>query len=94
LMLELLASKSSIGYGVVKVPVLDVLIWFPLIDVPSQLSAASMGRLADKPPGSEHSMICSPLGRADRMGKPVPVTVITWPSVKGPLGMLTVSPCA
>jgi hypothetical protein len=89
---ELPAFKSSIGYCELKVPVLDGLIWFPLTVVPSQPSAASVGRLATVPPGSEHSRICSPVARMSV--KPVPATVITWPSVKGPLGMLTVSPCA
>ncbi len=89
---ELLAVNISIGYWVVKVPVVDGLIWFPLMLVPSQPLVASVGRLAMVPPGSEHSMIWSPVGRMPV--KPVPETVIIWPSLKGPVGIVTVSPWA
>jgi hypothetical protein len=89
---ELLAFKSATGYWVVNVPVDEALIWFPLTVNPSQPVVASWGRLAMVPPGSEHSMICTPVG--GRPVNPVPVTVIVWPSLKGPLGMVTVWPCA
>jgi hypothetical protein len=89
---EFAEFKSSIGYWELNVPVVEGLIWFPLTVVPSQPVVASVGRLAVVPPGSVHSRIWRPVARMSV--NPVPVTVIVWPSVKDPLGMLTVSPCA
>jgi hypothetical protein len=89
---ELPAFNNSIGYWAVKLPVVEGLIWLPLTLVPSQPLAASVGRLPTVPPGSEHSMIWRPVARMPV--NPVPETVMVWPSVKGPLGMVTASPCA
>jgi hypothetical protein len=89
---ELLAFNNSIGYVVLKLPLLSGVIWLPLTEVPSQPVAGSVGKLPVSPPRSAHSRIWSPVAKIEV--KPVPVTVIVWPSVKGPLGMLTVSPCA
>jgi hypothetical protein len=89
LMLELPEFRRVSAYGVEKFPLVSVLIWLPFTVVPSQPVDASVGRLPTRPPASAHSMIWRPVGLAEGVGNPVPETVIVWPSVKGPEGMVT-----
>ncbi|MGA2037576.1 MAG: hypothetical protein ABSH04_08355, partial [Acidimicrobiales bacterium] len=85
------ALSAAIWYCALKLPLESVLIGSGLIVVPSQLAVGSLGRFAVVPPGSEHSIIWSPLESSARVGNPVPETVMVWPSVNGPVAGLVVT---
>jgi hypothetical protein len=78
-------------YVVVKPPLELVRTGRGFAVVASQVES-STGRLAEVPPASAHSMIETPDGSSVRVGNPVPVMVIVWPSVNGPAGMVTAGP--
>ena len=54
--------SAAIGYEVWNRPEASVLTWPGLTVIPSQPMVGSVGRLAGLPCGSEHSMICNPVG--------------------------------
>jgi len=92
-MVEFAELSSITVYCVLKLPLESVLMNPCEIEMASHVEL-SCGRLAVVPPGSEHSMIWSPVGSAVGSGKPVPVTVIACPSANGPAGIVTTGPCA
>jgi hypothetical protein len=85
--------NAEILYLALTRPAESVLTGSGLIVAPSQV-LGSVGRLAARPCGSEHSTICTPLGSFAGGKKPTPEMLMLWPSENRPPGIVMVGPAA
>jgi hypothetical protein len=85
--------NAEILYLALTRPAESVLTGRGLIVAPSQV-LGSVGRFAARPCGSEHSIICTPLGSFAGGKKPAPEMLMVWPPENRPLGIVMVGPAA